>query len=85
MVHGSATKPEAFLNADQTALFANLRDVLQSVSNLGSNSSSISIENITIQTQQMNNNQDFKKAGKTLADEFSAAIKRRGLNLNIKR
>lgn len=85
MVHGSKTQPEAFLNAKQTELFANLRDILQKV-NVDSNSSSgFVIENITIQTQELNKNQDFKKAGRTLADEFASAIKSRGLNLNVKR
>ncbi|MFW6311835.1 MAG: hypothetical protein ACOC1K_06330 [Nanoarchaeota archaeon] len=85
MVHGSNSSPEAILNAEQTALFAKLRDALQSANNFDSNSSSISIENITIQTQEMNNNQDFKKAGETLAKAFSSAIKSRGLNLNLKK
>lgn len=85
MVHGSKTQPEAFLNAKQTELFANLRDMLQKVSVDSNSSSGFVIENITIQTQELNNNQDFKKAGRTLADEFASAIKSRGLNLNVKR
>ena len=85
MVHGSKTQPEAFLNAKQTELFANLRDMLQKVSVDSNSSSGFVIENITIQTQELNNNQDFKKAGRTLADEFASAIRSRGLNLNVKR
>ena len=86
MVHGTSSSPEAFLNADQTALFANLRDILAKVA-VGGDSiqSSINIENITIQTNQMNSNQDFKSAGETLAKAFNSAIKSRGINLNTKR
>jgi len=51
----------------------------------GQNSSTITVENITIQTQQLNNNQDFKSAGNALAEAFSSAINRRGLNLNVKK
>lgn len=85
MVHGTLSNPEAFLNADQTALFANLRDVLASMKVGGGASTGITIENITIQTAQLNNNQDFKSAGNALAEAFSSAINRRGLNLNTKR
>jgi TP901 family phage tail tape measure protein len=53
MVHGSSTKPESFLNADQTALFAGLRDVLEglNINNLGSSRSSgsnVSVGDINI-------------------------------------
>ena len=85
LVHGTSSSPEAFLNADQTALFANLRDVLASMKVGSGASSSITIENITIQTTQLNNNQDFKSAGNALAEAFNSAINRRGLNLNTKR
>lgn len=85
LVHGTSTNPEAFLNADQTALFANLRDVLSSMAVGSGTSAPITIENITIQTTQLNNNQDFKSAGNALAEAFSSAINRRGLNLNTKR
>lgn len=85
-VHGTKTQPEAFLNAKQTELFANLRDILQRANFSGSSeNNSLVIENITIQTQSMNNEQDFKKAGRTLADELEKAISRRGISVNAKR
>jgi hypothetical protein len=86
MVHGSSTTPEAFLNAEQTALFGSLRDILSNISlSPGDSSSSINIENITISTNSLNNKQDFRKAGTELATAFNAAIGRRGLNINTKR
>ena len=70
-VHGTPTKPEAFLNADQTEMFAKLRDYLSSVEFGNESNSSVVVEkNITIQTQQLNNKQDFDAAGKVLADAF---------------
>lgn len=85
-VHGTSTRPEAFLSAQQTQLFANLRDTLQQSSSTKSNApGAFTIENITIQTESLNRNQDFKKAGGTLADAFSKAISRRGLPVNTKR
>ena len=85
MVHGSSSKPEAFLNASQTEMFAALTGALSKISVSGGNSESISIENITIQTQQLNNKQDFNAAGKSLAEAFNSAINRRGLSVNTKR
>ena len=85
MVHGSSSKPEAFLNASQTEMFAALTNALAKISISGGNSENISIENITIQTTQLNNKQDFDTAGKVLADAFSKAIGRRGLSVNAKR
>ena len=45
----------------------------------------IVIENINIHTDQLNNEQDFGRAGRSLADEFARAIQRRGININVKR
>ncbi|GEM_PF-6634739 len=85
MVHGTSSNPEAFLSAGQTELFANLRDILSKVAIDGKGGSSVVVENITIQTNKLNNNQDFKTAGVTLAEAFNTAISRRGLNMNTKR
>ena len=85
MVHGSSSKPEAFLNAEQTEMFAALTSALSKVSISGGNSENITIENITIQTQQLNNKQDFDAAGRVLADAFGKAIGRRGISVNAKR
>jgi hypothetical protein len=85
MVHGTSSNPEAFLNANQTEMFANLTSALSKISIDGGPSESIVIENITIQTQQLNNKQDFNSAGKVLAEAFNSAIGRRGIGVNTKR
>ena len=86
MVHGSSSKPEAFLNAEQTEIFNRMSKELSAKRiNSAAGSSPINIENITIQTQQLNNKQDFDAAGKMLADAFGKAIGRRGISVNAKR
>ena len=85
MVHGSSSKPEAFLNAEQTEMFAALTSSLSKISISSGNSENITIENITIQTNQLNNKQDFDAAGKSLAQAFSSAIKKRGISVNTRK
>jgi hypothetical protein len=86
IVHGTKTKPEAFLNSEQTEMFGNLRDTLSNIDFEPTNmSESISIGNITISTQSMNSNQDFRKAGQSIAEAFNSAINRRGVSINTKR
>jgi hypothetical protein len=80
MVHGSSSSPEAFLSANQTEMFSNLSKALSKVSVDGGVSESINIENITIQTTQLNNKQDFNAAGRVLAEAFNSAIQRRGIS-----
>ena len=58
IVHGSKSKPEAFLNAKQTALFENLRDSLikQSkvkTSNKDTYEETVQIENVNINVQEV--------------------------------
>lgn len=91
LVHGTVTNPEAFLSAEDNITIKTLLSVLNSIR--GSNSSSdiledkesIIIENITIQTSQLNDNQDFKAAGRILAEEFAKAARKRGINQNVKK
>ena len=87
-VDGTKTNPEAFLNSAQTALIAQLVRTLSSndiaAESLGS-TSGVVIEKIEINTAQLNNTQDFREAGTALGEEFAAAAKRRGLNINVKR
>ena len=58
-VDGTPTKPEAFLNAKQTALFENLRNALSSYNSKSSvktsdnSSSSVSIDNLTISVKEV--------------------------------
>jgi hypothetical protein len=67
-------------------MFGNLRDSLSKISfEPSSISETVSIGNISISTQSMNSNQDFKKAGQVLADAFNSAINRRGISVNTKK
>ena len=84
MLHGSPGRPEAVLSADQTVAFKKMAEGLNNNKNFSS-SDGVTIGNITIQTNSMNNNQDFKAAGRVLAREFEAAISRRGIGVNTKR
>jgi len=84
-VHGSSSSPEMVLDAAQTQMFMNLRDILGKISVSGGNSESINIEKIEIKTDKLNGNQDFDAAGKVLANAFSKAIKNRGITANVKR
>lgn len=93
MVHGSPSSPEAFLSAQDTANIRALLDALaigQTVDttrleNIEGASNIIQIDEINIQTNELNTEQDFGNAGRALADEFAQAIQKRGINLNVKR
>jgi hypothetical protein len=85
MLHGSSTSPEAVLNPQQTQMFMGLRDALQGLSFDGAANSTVNIENIEIKTDSLNSNQDFNRAGETLANAFNNAIQRRGLMINTKK
>lgn len=83
MLHGSKSSPEAVLNPMQTEMFMGLRDALeQSIANSNGSMSGVNIENISISTASLNNNQDFKRAGESLADAFKSAIQRKGITVN---
>lgn len=97
-VHGTPDRPEAFLSAEDTEnirQFLDTFDVMlksssvisesESVIENNNNNSSISIENINIQTNNLNNTQDFRNAGNALAKEFAKAIRDRGINVNVKK
>lgn len=97
MVHGSATQPEAFLNAEQTALFSKLSELLVSASGgqLLNRLNSIEPEtinnNITIENFDININadmredQDLYNTGNSIADIFLERIQASGIPVNIKR
>lgn len=86
-VDGSRSKPEAFLSSIDTILIRNLIDSLKmpSLYTSDSNSGNINIDRIDIHTDHLDNNQDFANAGETLADAFSNAIRRRGINTNARK
>jgi hypothetical protein len=82
MLHGSKSAPEAVLSPTQTEMFIGLRNALEKM-DFGSNGGgSVNIENISISTASLNNNQDFNRAGETLADAFRTAIQRKGITVN---
>lgn len=82
MLHGSKSAPEAVLNPMQTEMFMGLRDALEKVSVDSNSSGNVNIEKIAISTESMNGNQDFKRAGETLAEAFKGAIQRKGITIN---
>ena len=92
-VHGTPSNPEAFLSARDTS---NMRAMLDSLeanrqidiatpSDVDGAANLIQIDEINIQTNELNTEQDFGNAGRALADEFAQAIQKRGINLNVKR
>ena len=95
IVHGSPDKPEAFLSAGDTKNMRTLLNALDYAVNgaMGSfnqtenieTDNSIIIENINIQTQQLNEQQDFRQSGQIFAEEFAKAIRQRGINRNVKK
>ena len=95
IVHGSPSSPEAFLSAQDTKnmqlLFAALNDIMTKSAtvngnaDIGGGANNITVENINISTNELNNNQDFRTAGQIFAEEFGKAIKQRGLNINVKK
>ena len=96
-VDGTPSKPEAFLSAADTknmelllnALQANLDSSIKtSIDNndISDNTQvNVSIGQVDIHTDELNNNQDFADASQIFATEFANAIQRRGLNLNVKK
>lgn len=84
---GSRSKPEAFLSSVDTVLIRNLVDSLKmpSLYTADDAGGNINIDRIEIHTDHLDNNQDFVNAGRTLADEFDSAIRRRGINTNARK
>jgi len=79
-VHGSNNSPEAFLSADQTKLFAALRDVLENNvatnSSIGVGDTSISIGDIVIQLQN-DTNASASEIAKQVKKEILASFTNR--------
>ena len=93
MVHGSKSKPEAFLNAADTKMIRAFLDNIVSNFDIPDNPSfgssgsptAIVIESINIKTEKLNEAQDFGKAGATMAEEFAKTIQAGGININVKK
>jgi hypothetical protein len=92
MVHGSASKPEAFLNSEQTAMFSRLAQNLEAfyVKSSGINSddsreNGIIIENFTISLDATLTNDNVTQTGYSLADALMDGIRRTGASVNMKK
>jgi hypothetical protein len=95
MVHGTPSKPEAFLNATQTMLLSNLGTNLQKMAimmrsggaiSTDVNHSTLSIEDFTINiSANMTNDQNIQRTGETLAEIFFERIQASGIPVNRKR
>ena len=85
MLHGTSSKPEMVLDAEQTAMFIGLRNALSKITIGEGSSESINIEKIEIKTDKLNGKQDFDAAGKILANAFGKAIKNRGITTNVRK
>ena len=92
MVHGSQTKPEAFLNTSQTAMFADLATTLEAIYSRPSNyadeyddSGEVVIENLTIAVDASLTNDNIPEIGQSLADALFDGIRRSGYNINTKK
>jgi len=80
-VHGSKTNPEAFLNSDQTRIFAGLRDFLERSMNYGfggqtSNNESIIVGDITVNLANRVNSSGIE-IGKLVRKEIMDVLKNR--------
>lgn len=74
-VHGKANKPEAFLNARQTALFETLRDALVKVptsinTKETDNSETVTIENLAINVKELADTDSIDKVVKTVKESI---------------
>lgn len=92
MVHGTPNTPEAFLNASQTAMFADLAANLQAIYSRPSHytddyddSSEVTIENLTIAVDAELTNENIPEIGQSLADALFDGIRRSGYNINTKK
>ena len=95
MVHGTPSNPEAFLDAGDTKNMRALLNAIDFMMNSPINTqaqtesintdNSVVIENINIQTNELNNQQDFRQSGQIFAEEFAKAIRQRGININVKK
>ena len=88
-VDGTTSKPEAFLNASQTKMMQELMFALNQtirMPDIGTEpTNTVNIGAINISTQQLNDSQDFRTAGQIFAEEFDKAIRKRGININVKK
>ena len=94
MVHGSTSKPEAFLNASQTAIFTQLAQGLENyfkkpssitTDNNKNSESSVTIENLTIAVDATLTDNNVQQTGESLAEALLNGLRRTGVSVNMKK
>lgn len=92
MVHGSPSKPEAFLNASQTALFGRLASNLEAFYTRASaitggedGGNNVVIENFTIAIDAELTDNNLNQTGQNLADALFEGLRRTGVSVNMKK
>lgn len=92
MVHGSPSKPEAFLNASQTALFSRLATNLDAFYTRSSaiaggedSGNNVVIENFTIAIDAELTDNNLNQTGQNLADALFEGLRRTGVSVNMKK
>lgn len=90
-VHGTTSKPEAFLNSSQTELFSKLAANLETYYKMPSfynndhGTNSINVENITIAIDAQLNDNNISQTGESLADALLQGLRRTGISVNMKK
>ena len=93
MVHGSSSQPEAFLNANQTALFSKLASNLELfytkaspyANNDANHSNNVVIENFTVAVDATLTDRNVQQTGESLADALLEGLRRTGISVNMKK
>lgn len=88
MLHGTTSQPEAVLNALQTKTFIKFTSALDSLTAQGSAvggglGSSVNIESIKFQVDNMSSEEDGRKAFTAFVDRFNEIGKQKGLSVRL--
>ena len=92
MVHGSPSKPEAFLDAVDTSILRSMLDTFSYIKNkpymshidpsMYSNNTNVGDINITINQAEINSDTDVDNLAKRVGQAFTKELQRNGLNLS---
>lgn len=95
VVHGTANKPEAFLNSSQTAMFSNLATLLDQYyskssyisgnEGINNTNNNITIDNLNIEVDATLTDNNMRQTGESLADALIEGLRRTGISVNMKR
>lgn len=95
MVHGTTSKPEAFLNSSQTAMFSNLATLLDQYyskssytsgnEGINNTNNNITIDNLNIEVDATLTDNNMRQTGESLADALIEGLRRTGISVNMKR